>query len=53
MSLEAAINPFHKSYLIKSFQKTILAITSKERNALSEIIHPKVFDWLDLKNEPG
>ena len=52
MSLEAAINPFHKSYLIKSFQKTIVAISSKERNALSEIIHPKVFDWLDLKMNP-
>jgi len=52
MSLEAAINPFHKNYLMKSFQKTILAITSKERNALSEIIHPKVFDWLDLKMNP-
>ena len=52
MSLEAAINPFHKNYLMKSFQKTILAITTKERNALSEIIHPKVFDWLDLKMNP-
>ena len=52
MSLEAAINPFHKNYLIKSFQKTILAITANERNALSEIIHPKVFDWLDLKMNP-
>ena len=52
MSLEAAINPYHKNYLIKSFQKTILAITAKERNALSEIIHPKVFDWLDLKMNP-
>ena len=52
MSLEAAINPFHKNYLIKSFQKTLIAITSKERNALSEIIHPNVFDWLDLKMTP-
>lgn len=52
MSLEAAINPFHKNYLIKSFQCTLNEISNDERTMLAEVIHPKVFGWLNLEVRP-
>ncbi len=52
MSLDAAINPFHKNYLIKSFQNTLNEISNDERTMLAEVIHPKVFDWLGLSINP-
>lgn len=52
MSIEAAIHPFHKNYLIQSFQTTLNAISNEERSMLAEVIHPKVFDWLNLRVSP-
>ena len=52
MSLEATINPFHKNYLIKSFQCTLNKISNDERTMLAEVIHPKVFEWLNLEVSP-
>jgi hypothetical protein len=52
MSLEAAIHPLHKNYLIKSFQSTLNEISNDERTMLAEVIHPKVFEWLNLEIRP-
>ena len=52
MSLEAAINPFHKNHLIKSFQGTLNEIKNEEGTMLAEVIHPKVFEWLNLEVSP-
>lgn len=48
MNLEAAISPLHKNYLIKSFQDTLNEISNDECTMLAEVIHPKVFGWLNL-----
>ncbi len=52
MSLEAAIHPHHKNYLIASFQTTLNAISIEERVMLAEVIHPKIFEWLNLQVQP-
>ena len=38
MNLEAAIHPSHKNYLIKSFQKTLNAISDEERAMLRDAL---------------
>ena len=52
MSLEAAIHPFHKYYLIQSFQTMLNAISNEERSMLAEVILPKVFDLPNLRVSP-
>lgn len=52
MNLEAAIHPFHKNYLINSFQSTLNTISDQERAMLAEVIQPNVFEWLNLKISP-